>query len=304
MEENKEKTFSERLKENATFLTFLAVVVVAILIALITEHKIIGNHQDDQKALIEHFEKLNATTNRASSVNDDETMNELSVKLKLDSIQCSALKSVLCELDAKHHSTQHEYQRGIDEIQILLSTQTIKIQNEYESLQIWCGLLTIVFLIFSFYSIFKAENIVRQGDNALTDIRKIKKDAQESVDGISDKVNKKIDEYIDKADTSISKEKENGIEELNKKVEEMKKDVEKSNDNQILQFSKKFNEEKTALENQFGELKKKLDDAENKMNLLNGKIPIMEAFTKTIESIQQIDVEQKKSKKKKTDKSE
>lgn len=298
MEENKEKTFSERLKENATFLTFLAVVVVAILIALITEHKIIGNHQDDQKALIEHFEKLNATTNRASSVNDDETMNELSVKLKLDSIQCSALKSVLCELDAKHHSTQHEYQRGIDEIQILLSTQTIKIQNEYESLQIWCGLLTIVFLIFSFYSIFKAENIVRQGDNALTDIRKIKKDAQESVDGISDKVNKKIDEYIDKADTSISKEKENGIEELNKKVEEMKKDVEKSNDNQILQFSKKFNEEKTALENQFGELKKKLDDAENKMNLLNGKIPIMEAFTKTIESIQQIDVEQKKSKKK------
>jgi len=124
------------------------------------------------------------------------------------------------------------------------------------------------------------------------------------VDGISDKVNKKIDEYIDKADTSISKEKENGIEELNKKVEEMKKDVEKSNDNQILQFSKKFNEEKTALENQFGELKKKLDDAENKMNLLNGKIPIMEAFTKTIESIQQIDVEQKKSKKKKTDKSE
>jgi len=304
MEENKEKTISERLKENATFLTFLAVVVVAILIALITEHKIIGNHQDDQKALIEHFEKLNATTNRSSSVNDDETMNELSVKLKLDSIQCSALKSVLCELDAKHHSTQHEYQRGIDEIQILLSTQTIKIQNEYESLQIWCGLLTIVFLIFSFYSIFKAENIVRQGDNALTDIRKIKKDAQESVDGISDKVNKKIDEYIDKADTSISKEKENGIEELNKKVEEMKKDVEKSNDNQILQFSKKFNEEKTALENQFGELKKKLDDAENKMNLLNGKIPIMEAFTKTIESIQQIDVEQKKSKKKKTDKSE
>lgn len=304
MEENKKKTFSERLKENTTFFTFLAVVVVAIFTALITEHKIIGNHQDDQKALLEHIEKLNAISNRATSVNDDETLNELGIKLKLDSIQCIALKSVLCELDAKHHSTQHEYQRGIDEIQILLSTQTIKIQNEYESLQIWCGLLTIVFLIFSFYSIFKAENIVRQGDNALSDIRKIKKDAQESVDGISDKVNKKIDEYIEKADSFIGKEKEMGIEELNKKVEEMKKDVEKSNENQILQFSKKFNEEKTALENRFSELKKKLDDADNKMELLNEKIPIMEAFTKTIESIQQIDVEQKKNKKKKMDKSE
>ncbi len=48
-----------------------------------------------------------------------------------------------------------------------LSLEFNKLQNEYYTLQLWGGILTIVFLIFTFYSLFKTDDLMKQGHDGL-----------------------------------------------------------------------------------------------------------------------------------------
>ena len=49
----------------------------------------------------------------------------------------------------------------------LLELEFNKIHSEYNALALWGGILTIVFLIFSFYSLFKTDDLVKQGRDGL-----------------------------------------------------------------------------------------------------------------------------------------
>ena len=69
-------------------------------------------------------------------------------------------------------------QKHQEEIKALLELEFNKIQNEYETQEIWTGILTIVFLIFSFYSLFKSEELEHKGQEALTKITSIKEQTQ------------------------------------------------------------------------------------------------------------------------------
>ena len=71
----------------------------------------------------------------------------------------------------------------------LLESELSKIQSEYEVLNLWCALLTIVFLIFSFFSIFKANEMANQSEEALKDMRKIERDVQSKSESIDNKIN-------------------------------------------------------------------------------------------------------------------
>lgn len=70
----------------------------------------------------------------------------------------------------------------------LLEIESTKIQNEFEILNLWCALLTVVFLIFSFFSIFKTNEMSRQGEEALKNLRDTAKEAKGKSDSIEDKV--------------------------------------------------------------------------------------------------------------------
>lgn len=85
----------------------------------------------------------------------------------------------------------------------LLESELSKIQNEYEVLNLWCALLTVVFLIFSFFSIFKANEMANQSEAALKDMRIIERDVQSKSDSIDTKV-KEANSKIDVIDQSIS----------------------------------------------------------------------------------------------------
>lgn len=63
----------------------------------------------------------------------------------------------------------------------LLEMQFAKIQHETESLQIWCGILTIVFLIFSFYSLFKTDELVQSGKEYVKEISVAKETGNELI---------------------------------------------------------------------------------------------------------------------------
>lgn len=84
------------------------------------------------------------------------------------------------------------YQKQQSEVKALLELGFNKIQNEYETQEIWTAVLTIVFLIFSFYSLFKSEQLERQGQESLDTIRDVEKRAKFAYDKIEKEKSKKI----------------------------------------------------------------------------------------------------------------
>lgn len=85
---------------------------------------------------------------------------------------------------------QKEQEQFHQEIKSLLDLEFNRIQNEFESFEIWAGIITIIFLIFSFYSLFKTEQFERQGKEVLDFIRKAEEEVAVKIKGIeTDKEN-------------------------------------------------------------------------------------------------------------------
>lgn len=74
-----------------------------------------------------------------------------------------------------------------DEIKALLELEFSKIQSEYESLEIWAALITIVFLVFSFYSLFKLERIEDQAMNKVKELGDLNKRATAEIESLHGK---------------------------------------------------------------------------------------------------------------------
>ena len=67
----------------------------------------------------------------------------------------------------------------------LLELEFAKIQDGYEVLNLWCALLSVVFLIFSFFSIFKANEMTRQGEDALAKFGQTAAEARQKSDSVT-----------------------------------------------------------------------------------------------------------------------
>ncbi|MCH5219106.1 MAG: hypothetical protein J1F20_00945 [Muribaculaceae bacterium] len=55
----------------------------------------------------------------------------------------------------------------------LIEVEFNKVQSQYEALGIWAGILAIVFLIFSLYNIFRADELRKEAQSALRDLNDI-----------------------------------------------------------------------------------------------------------------------------------
>ena len=95
-----------------------------------------------------------------------------------------------------------------------------KIEHEYSNITMWAAILTLVFLVFSFYSMFKLEEYIRQGKETVDEIKNLKSKSKKSVDDITnqhkdilkaatDNFNAKTDiviqNYNDKLSTEVVK---------------------------------------------------------------------------------------------------
>ena len=127
-------------------------------------------------------------------------------------------KSRLIEQIAASNQKQQE------EVKALLELEFNKIQNEYETQEIWTAVLTIVFLIFSFYSLFKSEQLERQGQESLDTIREVEKRAKFAYDKIEKEKSKKINS-IQSQYNEWKAQKQRDITESLRKSEDDLKDV-------------------------------------------------------------------------------
>ena len=95
------------------------------------------------------------------------------------------------ELDVKEKMKSDpnlEYKLLRNEVRSLLQLEFNKIQNEYEALEIWAAILTVVFLIFSFYSFFKTEKLEEDGRQSITRINTMENDARNNLNDLQNSI--------------------------------------------------------------------------------------------------------------------
>ena len=83
------------------------------------------------------------------------------------SIKTQANKELTNQLRKDSIFVQTQIGQIQNDTKIQLTLEFNKLQNEYYTLQLWGGILTIVFLIFTFYSLFKTDDLVKQGRDGL-----------------------------------------------------------------------------------------------------------------------------------------
>ena len=57
-----------------------------------------------------------------------------------------------------------------------------KVEHEYSNLTLWAAILTILFLVFSFYSIYKMDELIQRGNEGVNDIRNLKKSSEDIIE--------------------------------------------------------------------------------------------------------------------------
>lgn len=123
----------------------------------------------------------------------------------------------------------------------LLELQYNKLQNDFTILSLWAGILMIVFLIFSIYSMFKVDEMQKQGRSYLDKMEEISTKSKE----ISAKIEKQATEKIKALENSttaemnkLSGEYDKRIKELENKISEILKDFESSVNTKTSEFQK------------------------------------------------------------------
>lgn len=90
-----------------------------------------------------------------------------------------------------------------NQIKSMIDLHLNKVEHEYSNLTMWAAVLTILFLVFSFYSIFKMDELIQQGNEGVKDIRSLKKDGENLIENLEatskseiEKTKNQIDDFI------------------------------------------------------------------------------------------------------------
>ena len=140
------------------------------------------------------------------------------------------------------------------ETKALLELEFNKIQNEYETLALWAGILTIVFLIFSFYSMFKTEELLKQGRTGVKELSDLKVQGTCQISDLISTGRSIIDDFETKSAKAIRTAAEKAIikkndltKEIKSTIETAKRDITDAADNASRSLDQKYMDLSEAL---------------------------------------------------------
>lgn len=146
---------------------------------------------------ISHISDANATI-----LTDSLIRLTLGPKQRLSAEQYNRLHALLItqfeEIKQLHEKYDGKIQR--DSLQLMTERQLLegqvktmldlhlnKIEHEYSNITLWAAVLTILFLVFSFYSIFKMDSLVHQGNEGVREIRKLSLEGEKTIQDVTNK---------------------------------------------------------------------------------------------------------------------
>ena len=134
---------------------------------------------ESDKDLAQKITNYNSVKNLIVELANNMSYRSMAEELKKDSLL------VHRQLTDAQHATNE-----------LLELHFNRIQHEYTVLALWAGVLMIVFLIFSFYSLYKTDDIAKQGKESLKEIKEqgdnVLKDLQKVLDDLKKEAGDKI----------------------------------------------------------------------------------------------------------------
>lgn len=122
--------------------------------------------KNNQRSTVAPYNKLDIIFSKYFE-KQEQTLNRFNSQIQRDSLILGAERLVLNE-QVKNYVDLHLGQ----------------IENDYTNITIWAAVLTIIFLIFGFYSMFKMEHIIQQGEKSNEVIDLIKKEAENRIEQI------------------------------------------------------------------------------------------------------------------------
>lgn len=189
------------------------------------------------------------------------------------------------------------------ETKALLELEFNKIQNEYETLALWAGILTVVFLIFSFYSMFKTEELLKQGKQGLSELDDIKERGEGRVADFTERSSESLREFnvrylaaiseirdgdarrLDGLEISINKITQRFTEETQKKISVVQKYVEntkKSIDEQYMKMSDSSAKIETKLTEKLGIMDKTIKEQAGMMGRMKQQMDVLQTMVETM----------------------
>lgn len=196
---------------------FLWVIIAATIVTIGLYVCIARQYAKSLDAIVEHYSQYEAQT--IASLPD--------VKLAKDS--CYYLNEVLVA----------EVQTHMGNVESLMKIQGSKLQSDFTLLSVWAGVLMIVFLIFSIYAMFKTDEMVKQGRDALKTLEETKAHAHEEVDKIDEIVQKEIAKVQETAKEEIlelSKQTKESIEQVKGEMETSRNEFNKTVEEKVKTF--------------------------------------------------------------------
>lgn len=259
---------------------WVAVVVSVVVIAVVCvfSHKMSERHNKIVDYHNEYLQKIDSVSQQYIAFLSDSTVVKNSSDKDLKDQARQMMSLMISDADKVER----------ENIKEMLDLEFARIQNEYETLALWGGILTIAFLIFSFYSFFKTEELHAQARNALDKLHNINIEAEKEKNSIDEKikaaertvtdkiltlqqqVNNEETRYsnmvktvstasataIEKIKRSVSESEEKISSQVTAKVDRVNEVIKKSNLEKA-DFINSFNNRLSILENQVSDLQMK-----------------------------------------------
>ena len=182
------KKVKDILSSSPSFWFFFIVSVICIGLTLWAQNRIISTVNAYESKMEKLYSTLIVDSTSNPVLNIDSVCAILNAQGKVKNKDERVLRYCLSEIDAY---VQDEIAKSnnactlyANEIKNLLDAQYYRIRQEYEALQTWCAILTIVFLVFSFYSLYKADDMVNKGKKGLRELETINREGQANFDRI------------------------------------------------------------------------------------------------------------------------
>lgn len=202
--------------------------------------------------LIENIQKANKAL-----LADSLIKYTLGSKQKLSENQYKNLSTIISDHYNQSIKTQEQYQSKLsrDSLQLnaertLLEGQTkamidlhlTKIDHEYNNITMWAAILTILFLVFSFYSIFKMDELIQQGREGVKDIKRLKKEGDDSITCVKTENNEQIKKLKEETEEIIKEHREK-LESMSSSFSTQQNDLYKRTNEYLNGLRKNFDEQ-------------------------------------------------------------
>lgn len=130
-------------------------------------------------------------------------------------------------MDSLRLCTERELLEG--QTKAMIDLHLDKIEHEYSNITMWGAILTILFLVFSFYSLYKIDELIKQGQEGVYTINNLIYKGEQSVEHFKEEKQKVVDDMrkqLPEMMATIYKDQQQQIEDFKQQVQEQIRNTE------------------------------------------------------------------------------